>query len=178
MAAHSKKTSLLTRRSLFFAAGAAGFAGASATDCRARRSRIRRTGPSRATTITSYDLQGTTGTAVDGAVGLDFIRPLPQSRSTSPGGASVLFDPWRDDPSGAWGLWFKNTFPEITVDNHHVDACAFRLHDAISAPVSTMVLDRMVGNFEFADLKITGFADKHACVAPGWYKWTSTRLRS
>lgn len=36
-----------------------------------------------------------------------------------------------------------------------------------------MVLDRMVGTFEFADLKITGFADKHACVAPGWYKWTN-----
>ena len=36
-----------------------------------------------------------------------------------------------------------------------------------------MVLDRMVGNFEFADLKITGFADKHACVAPGWYNWTN-----
>jgi len=27
--------------------------------------------------------------------------------------------------------------------------------------------------FEFADLKITGFADKHACLAPGWYKWTN-----
>ena len=46
-------------------------------------------------------------------------------------------------------------------------------HDAIDRPVSTMVLDRMVGNFEFADLKITGFADKHACVAPGWYNWTN-----
>ncbi len=21
--------------------------------------------------------------------------------------------------------------------------------------------------------KITGFADKHACIAPGWYKWTN-----
>jgi L-ascorbate metabolism protein UlaG (beta-lactamase superfamily) len=45
-------------------------------------------------------------------------------------------------------------------------------HDAIDHPSSTMVLDRMVGHFEFADIKISGFADKHACLAPGWYKWT------
>ena len=94
------------------------------------------------------------------------------SSFTSPGGASILFDPWRDDPSGAWGLWFKNEFPETVVDicmstHTHFD------HDAIERPVSTMVLDRMVGNFEFADLKITGFADKHACQAPGWYNWTN-----
>jgi len=90
---------------------------------------------------------------------------------TSPGGASVLFDPWRDDPSGAWGLWFKNPFPETVVDiamstHTHFD------HDAIDRPHATMVLDRMVGSFQFADLSITGYADKHACVAPGWYPWT------
>jgi len=117
------------------------------------------------------ELQGTTGTAVEGAVGLDFYGHCA-IKITSPGGATVLFDPWRDDPSGAWGLWFKNKFPETVVDitmstHAHFD------HDAIERPVSTMVLDRMVGNFEFADLKITGFADKHACVAPGWYKWTN-----
>ncbi|PTQ74575.1 MBL fold metallo-hydrolase [Celeribacter persicus] len=83
----------------------------------------------------------------------------------------MLFDPWRDDPSGAWGLWFKNQFPEtrvdITLSTHtHFD------HDAIDRPNSTMVLDRMVGAFNFADVKITGYADKHACVAPGWYPWT------
>jgi len=26
-------------------------------------------------------------------------------RITSPKGISVLVDPWRNDPSGAWGLW-------------------------------------------------------------------------
>ncbi len=91
---------------------------------------------------------------------------------TSPGGLSMLFDPWRDDPSGAWGLWFKSPFPEtrtdITLSTHtHFD------HDAIMRPVSTMILDRMVGRFDFADVSITGFADKHACVAPGWYPWTN-----
>jgi L-ascorbate metabolism protein UlaG (beta-lactamase superfamily) len=36
-----------------------------------------------------------------------------------------------------------------------------------------MILDRMVGTYEFGDVKITGVADKHACQAPGWYKWTN-----
>jgi L-ascorbate metabolism protein UlaG (beta-lactamase superfamily) len=83
-----------------------------------------------------------------------------------------VVDPWRDDPSGAWGLWYKYKYPEtvtdITLSTHtHFD------HDAIDRPVSTMVLDRMVGTFEFADLKITGFADKHVCMAPGYYNWTN-----
>lgn len=103
-------------------------------------------------------------------MGIDFYGHCA-FKITSPGGATVLFDPWRNDPSGAWGLWYKNEFPETPVDicmstHTHFD------HDAIHRPVSTMVLDRMVGNFEFADIKITGFADKHACVAPGWYNWT------
>ncbi|MEM1382711.1 MAG: MBL fold metallo-hydrolase [Pseudomonadota bacterium] len=91
---------------------------------------------------------------------------------TSPSGLTLMFDPWRDDPSGAWGLWFKQAFPEtlvdITLSTHtHFD------HDAIFRPQSTMVLDRMVGTFQFADVSIIGFADKHACEAPGWYQWTN-----
>ena len=107
----------------------------------------------------------------DGEVTFDFYGHCAL-KITSPGGATVLFDPWRDDPSGAWGLWFKQPFPETPVDicmstHTHFD------HDAIDRPVSTMVLDRMVGSYEFADLKISGFADKHACIAPGWYEWTN-----
>ncbi|MGI9465034.1 MAG: MBL fold metallo-hydrolase, partial [Aestuariivirgaceae bacterium] len=107
----------------------------------------------------------------DGSVSIDYYGHCAL-KITSPGGATILFDPWRDDPSGAWGLWYKNKFPEILVDitmstHTHFD------HDAIDRPQSTMVLDRMVGAFEFADIKITGFADKHACVAPGWYPWTN-----
>ena len=106
----------------------------------------------------------------DGAMSIDYYGHCAL-KLTAPSGATILFDPWRDDPSGAWGLWFKNEFPEtpvdITMSTHtHFD------HDAIDRPHSTMVLDRMVGNFDFADIKITGFADKHACVAPGWYPWT------
>ena len=160
----------LSRRSLFMAAGAAGVGAAasllSGTAAQAHSTDWLQPGNNNHV----IDLQATTGGAVEGAVGIDFYGHCA-IKITSPGGATVLFDPWRDDPSGAWGLWFKNEFPETQVDicmstHTHFD------HDAIERPVSTMVLDRMVGNFEFADLKITGFADKHACVAPGWYNWT------
>jgi L-ascorbate metabolism protein UlaG (beta-lactamase superfamily) len=108
--------------------------------------------------------------STEGALRIDYYGHCAL-KLTSPAGFTLLFDPWRDDPSGAWGLWFKNKFPETVVDavlstHTHFD------HDAIDRPQATMVLDRMVGNFAFSDVKILGFADKHACSAPGWYKWT------
>lgn len=160
----------LSRRSFFMAAGAAGVGGTasmlSSTAAKAQSTDWTQPGNNNGV----IELQKTTGTHVAGDVGIDFYGHCAL-KITSPGGATLLFDPWRDDPSGAWGLWFKNEFPEVPVDicmstHTHFD------HDAIHRPVSTMVLDRMVGNFEFADIKITGFADKHACVAPGWYSWT------
>lgn len=159
----------LSRRSFFMAAGAAGVgiaASVGSSDKAAAQS-------------TDWTQSGNNNHILDlqakkdfpaGEVTIDYYGHCAL-KITSPGGASILLDPWRDDPSGAWGLWFKNKFPEtlvdITMSTHtHFD------HDAIDRPQSTMVLDRMAGNFEFADLKITGFADKHACVAPGWYPWT------
>ncbi|GAW34242.1 hypothetical protein RA2_01287 [Roseovarius sp. A-2] len=94
-------------------------------------------------------------------------------RITSPKGVTVLFDPGRDDPSGAWGMWFKTEFSETVVDIRMSTYAHFD-HDVVDRPQSTMVLDRMVGRFDFANLSITGFADKHTCVAPGWYHWTDT----
>ncbi|MDP5217977.1 MBL fold metallo-hydrolase [Ruegeria sp. 2205SS24-7] len=161
----------LSRRSFFMAAGAAGVGGAatlmSSTSAKAQSTDWTQPGNNNGV----IELQKTTGNSVEGAVGVDYFGHCA-IKITSPGGATVLFDPWRDDPSGAWGLWFKNEFPETPVDicmstHTHFD------HDAIHRPVSTMVLDRMVGNFEFADIKITGFADKHVCRAPGWYDWTN-----
>ncbi|MCA0433331.1 MAG: MBL fold metallo-hydrolase [Proteobacteria bacterium] len=160
----------LSRRSLFAAAGAAGLGVVSSALL-----------PGKAQAQSTDWLQPGNN---DHVIGLQQASSFPEGqvrfdyfghcalKITSPGGASVLFDPWRDDPSGAWGLWFKQKFPEtlvdITMSTHtHFD------HDAIDRPQSTMVLDRLVGQFGFADLKITGFADKHACVAPGWYKWTN-----
>ena len=160
----------LSRRSFFMAAGAAGVGGAasllSGTSASAQSTDWTQPGNNNGV----IELQKTTGSMVEGDVGIEYYGHCA-IKITSPGGATVLFDPFRDDPSGAWGMWFKNEFPETPVDicmstHTHFD------HDAIHRPVSTMVLDRMVGNFEFADIKITGFADKHACVAPGWYSWT------
>lgn len=106
-----------------------------------------------------------------GKVRLEFMGHCA-FRMTSPAGNTVLVDPWRDDPSGAWGLWFRQAFPEAVVDatlstHSHFD------HDAIYRPHSTMVLDRMVGTLDFSDIRITGIADKHACGSPGWYNWTN-----
>ncbi|MGF1474176.1 MAG: MBL fold metallo-hydrolase [Geminicoccaceae bacterium] len=160
----------ISRRSLFYAAGAAGV-GAAATALGSKSAAAQSTDwlqPGNNNHV--IELQEATSFP-DGMVGIDFYGHCA-IKMTSPGGASLLFDPWRDDPSGAWGLWFKQPFPETTVDitlstHTHFD------HDAIDRPHSTMVLDRMVGRFEFADVSITGFADKHACVAPGWYPWTN-----
>ena len=91
-------------------------------------------------------------------------------RVTSPKGLTLMFDPWRNDPSGAWGLWFPKEFPKTVVDiglstHTHFD------HDAVDRVEATMILDRLVGSYVFADVTITGTADKHAVSAPGWYKW-------
>ncbi|MEM7636003.1 MAG: MBL fold metallo-hydrolase [Pseudomonadota bacterium] len=159
----------LSRRSFFMAAGAAGVGVAAAVGSSNKA----------AAQSTDWTQSGNNNHILElqaqkdfpaGEVTIDYYGHCAL-KITSPGGASILLDPWRDDPSGAWGLWFKNKFPEtlvdITMSTHtHFD------HDAIDRPQSTMVLDRMAGNFEFADLKITGIADKHACVAPGWYPWT------
>lgn len=114
-------------------------------------------------------LQGAPAAAGSGAVTLDYFGHCAL-RITTPGGLSLLFDPWRNDPSGAWGLWFPQAFPRVTVDvalstHAHFD------HDALDAVDATMVLDRMVGTWSFADVTITGIADKHATECPGWYKW-------
>jgi len=163
------QTSPISRRSLFVAAGAAGISAAASAimPSTAQAQSTDWTQPGNNNHV--IELQESKDFAA-GPVKIEFFGHCAL-KITSPGGASVLFDPWRDDPSGAWGLWFRQKFPETVVDitmstHTHFD------HDAIDRPVSTMVLDRMAGQFGFADLKITGFADKHACLAPGWYKWT------
>ena len=114
---------------------------------------------------------GHVDTASEGEVTIDFYGHAA-FKMTSPGGMTLLFDPWRNDPSGAWGLWFPEEFPEIEVDavlstHAHFD------HDATERPNGQMILDRMSGEYRFSDVKITGLADKHQCEAPGWYEWTN-----
>ncbi|MGQ7847331.1 MBL fold metallo-hydrolase [Granulosicoccus sp. 3-233] len=160
----------LSRRSFFMAAGAAGVSAATMSlgSGKASAQSTDWTQPGNNNHV--LELQAASSFP-GGEVKLDYYGHCAL-KITAPSGATVIVDPWRDDPSGAWGLWFKSKFPEtlvdITLSTHtHFD------HDAIDRPQSTMVLDRMVGNFEFADIRITGYADKHACIAPGWYQWTN-----
>lgn len=80
-------------------------------------------------------------------------------RITSPAGLSVLIDPWRNPPWGNWD-WFLYDFPALQVDvaistHAHFD------HDGLHAVSANVLLDRLVGTYAFADVKITGIADKH-----------------
>ena len=84
---------------------------------------------------------------------------------------TIMVDPWRNDPSGAWGLWYRMDFPVVDVDigmstHAHFD------HDALDRVDANMLLDRMAGSFQLGDVKITAIADKHQCVAPGIVAWT------
>lgn len=105
-----------------------------------------------------------------GEVKLDFFGHMA-FRIITPRGTSIMIDPWRNDPSGYWGVWFPKEFPEVPVDmvlstHAHFD------HDAVYRPHASMVLERMAGEYSIGDVKITGLADKHMCSSKGWYKWT------
>jgi len=81
---------------------------------------------------------------------------------TSPGGLTVLTDPWRNDSTSLYPKWFLSEFPAIRVDivlstHAHFD------HDAVERPKGLMVLERLVGQFKLGDIEITGLADKHKC---------------
>jgi len=81
---------------------------------------------------------------------------------TSPRGLTVLTDPWRNDPTGLYPKWFLNDFPALRVDivlstHAHFD------HNAVERPNGLMVLERLVGQFKFGDIEVTGLADKHTC---------------
>jgi hypothetical protein len=97
-----------------------------------------------------------------GRVKIEFYGHMAY-KITSPLGLSVMIDPWRNDPTGGWGKWFPKPFPEVPVDlaistHAHFD------HDAVHRPHALMVMERPVGEFRFADVKITGLAEKHQSV--------------
>ena len=120
--------------------------------------------------VIAQQQQGESDPMADGEVTLDYFGHCA-FRLTSPRGVTVMFDPWRNDPSGYWGVWYPKEFPKTKVDiglstHAHFD------HDAVDRLDALMLLDRMAGEYRFSDVKITGIADKHACSAPGWYQWT------
>lgn len=92
-------------------------------------------------------------------------------RISSPQGLTLLIDPWKNDPSGTWGIWFPKEFPLTTADiaastHGHYD------HNALHRVKAHMQFDRMAGQWSLADLKISGIADKHQYQAPGPVMWT------
>lgn len=89
---------------------------------------------------------------------------------TSPNGLTMMLDPWRNDPTGAFGVWYPEKFPEVAVDIT-ISSHAHFDHDAIYRTHASMNLERLAGEFVLGDVKITGLADKHQCHAPGEIKW-------
>ena len=80
-------------------------------------------------------------------------------RITSPAGLTIMIDPWRNPPWGNWD-WYLYDFPSVEVDigistHAHFD------HDGLHVLRASTLLDRPVGRFSFADVAITGIADKH-----------------
>ncbi len=80
-------------------------------------------------------------------------------RITAPSGLTMMIDPWRNPPWGNWD-WYLYDFPAARVDlalstHAHFD------HDGVHAISADVILDRLIGTYSFADVRITGIADKH-----------------
>lgn len=78
----------------------------------------------------------------------------------TPLGLKIMLDPWRNHPSRRWD-WYFADFPltqvDIGVSTHaHFD------HDALHRLDASVLLDRLIGSYQFGDVHITGIADKHA----------------
>lgn len=83
----------------------------------------------------------------------------PAFRITAPSGLTLMIDPWRNPPWGNWD-WFLYDFPREVVDvalstHAHFD------HDGLHTVSANVILDRLVGRYSFADVTVTGIADKH-----------------
>lgn len=91
-------------------------------------------------------------------------------RITTPIGLTLMIDPWRNPPWGGWD-WYLYDFPRCEVDiglstHAHFD------HDNLHSLHASTLLDRLVGRLEFADVVVTGVADKHVSDSThGVYDW-------
>ena len=113
---------------------------------------------------------------------------------TSPCGLRGMFDPWRDAQPGlfdeksggttGWDkvTWMEHKFPRLLTDPKHsmVDFAASTHahfdHDGIYQFDAATVLDRMIGQWQMADFKITGLSDAHACGSDGTWPWSKTAI--
>ena len=111
---------------------------------------------------------------------------------TSPCGLRGMFDPWRDAQPGlydpntggtrGWNkvTWVEHKFPRLLKDSRTslVDYAASTHahfdHDGVYQFDSATVLDRMIGTWEFSDVRITGLADLHVCIIEGMWPWDET----
>lgn len=98
-------------------------------------------------------------------------------RITTPSGLTLLIDPWRNPPGGKT-KWFLCDFPNLEVDiglstHAHFD------HDNLHVLRASSLLDRPIGKMTFADITITGIADKHVSESShcdvDWVKRTEER---
>lgn len=94
-----------------------------------------------------------------GAVKLAFFGSSA-FRVTAPSGMTIMIDPWRNLPTGKWD-WYFHDFPLTAVDIG-VSTHAHFDHDALHLLDASVLLDRLIGTYEFGDVRITGIADKHA----------------
>lgn len=113
--------------------------------------------------------------AADGAVELAFFGGSA-FQITSPAGLTMMVDPWRNPPWGTWN-WYLYDFPRVAVDialstHAHFD------HDAVHVLTANTILDRLIGTYQFADVKVTGIADKHVSDSThNAYDWAEMTRR-
>lgn len=81
-------------------------------------------------------------------------------RITAPSGLTIMIDPWRNLPTRKWD-WYFHDFPMTAVDIG-VSTHAHFDHDALDRLDASVLLDRIIGTYQFADVAISGVADKHA----------------
>ncbi|OZA01099.1 MAG: Zn-dependent hydrolase [Rhizobiales bacterium 17-65-6] len=97
-------------------------------------------------------------------------------RITTPAGLTLMIDPWRNPPWGNWD-WYHYDFPSERVDivlstHAHFD------HDGVHVLSADVILDRLIGTYSFADVTVTGIADKHVSDSShNAYDWAEMTRR-
>lgn len=123
----------------------------------------------------AYQEQGRFERTGSGAIELAYFAGSA-FRITSPAGLTIMIDPWRNPPWGNWD-WYHYEFPKVEVDiglstHAHFD------HDALHFLSANVLMDRLVGTYQFADVRITGIADKHVCDSShNAYDWAGKTRR-
>ena len=112
--------------------------------------------------------------AAEGSVRLAFFGSSA-FRITTPAGMTIMLDPWRNLPTSKWD-WYFHDFPETAVDIG-VSTHAHFDHDALNRLDASVLLDRLIGTYQFGDVTITGIADKHA-TDPTYATYDFNRINS